>query len=120
MPATDTTRFAPDSAGYIRPPSVQQQIAEKLRRMPKVDAHGHDLLPAAADPTVAPIVDPAEPQAIGGGSPMQIKANPFQGGGEGVSVPAPARGSVLERLAQQLADGDEPPIPAAYTPATPR
>lgn len=112
----DATRPVPDSAdgSYLRPPSIQAQIAEKLRRMPKVDAQGHDLLPAVADPAVGAIPDPATPQ---GG---KLKVNPLQGGGEGVSVPAPPRGGTLEQLAAQLADGDEPPIPAAYVPATPR
>lgn len=118
MPTSDATRFAPDAAdgSYVRPPSVQQRIAEKLKRMPRVDAHGHNLLPAAADPTVIPIVDPAEPQA------GKLKANPLQGGGEGVSVPTPPVGSTLEQLADQLAHqlaDPVAPIPEGFVPAPP-
>jgi hypothetical protein len=116
---SDTSRPVPSSAdgSYIRPPSVQQQIAEKLKRMPKVDAHGHDLLPADPDPTVAPIVDPATPQA------RTPRPNPLQGVAGGVSVPTPPVGSTLEQLADQLAHqlaDPVAPIPEGFVPAPPR
>jgi len=113
----DSTRPVPDSddGSYLRPPSVQQQIAEKLRRLPRVNHDGHELLPATADPTVAPIVDPAAPAAR-----PAMQPNPLQGIAGGATVPAPARGGTLEHLAAQLADGDAPLIPDAYTPAPPR
>lgn len=116
MPTSDTTRPVPSSAdgSYTQPETVQSRIAEKMRRMPKVDHNGHELIAPTADPAVTPILDPVPPQT------GKLRPNPLQGGGEGVSVAAPARGGTLEQLAARLADGDEPPIPAAYTPASPR
>lgn len=94
----DIARPVPSSSdgSYTRPDTIQARIAEKMKRMPRVDANGRDLPPATADPTVVPIVDPAAPAA----SPA-MQPNPLQGGAGGVSVPTP-------------------PIPEGFRPAPPR
>jgi hypothetical protein len=124
-----TAQPVPSSAdgSYTRPPSVQQQIFELLKRMPRVDAQGRDLPPAAADPTVISIVDPGAPVAPPAaveqptGEPAQGMApNALQGHAGGVSVPTSRRGSTLQQLAAQLANGTASQFPEGYVPAPPR
>lgn len=121
----DTARPVPSSAdgSYTRPDTIQSRIAEKMRRMPRVNCDGHDLPLATADPSVIPIVDGSQlsgtaqslPAAVPA-APAAMQPNPAQGVGGGASVPAPPRGSTLQRLADQLANGAAPPIPEGFVP----
>lgn len=115
MPETGATYPVPSSAdgSYIRPPSLQEKIAEKLRGMPRVDQNGRALPPATSDPSVVS-VDPAAPAV-----PQGMAPNPLQGGG-GVPVPAPPVGSTIDQLVAQTLQGNTPPLPEGYTPAPPR
>jgi hypothetical protein len=113
----DIARPVPSSSdgSYTRPDTIQSRIAEKMKRMPRVNCDGHDLPPATADPSVITIVDAAVPAA-----PAAMLPNAAQGGG-GVPVPTPAAGgSTLDRIAAELTRKLAPPIPEGYTPAPPR
>jgi hypothetical protein len=95
---------------------MASRIAEKMKRMPRVDFNGRDLPPATADPSVISIVDAAAPTV-----PTVPAPNPAQGVGGGASVPAPtAGGSTLDRITAELTRKLAPPLPEGYTPAPPR
>jgi hypothetical protein len=49
-----------------------------------------------------------------------MRPNPAQGIGGGVPVPSPPRGSTLQQLAHQLANGASPSLPEGFVPAKPR
>ena len=105
---TGPTRYVESDDDYQRPETAASRMRDRLRRQPRVDAHGFPL-PTATDPTVTDVVggpDPITPVVPPQGGPATLS-------GSHTPVPAPGTpGSLLDRMhakaAQQLAQPTPP------------